>query len=216
MTTCCSRPRQSVWRSAARFVRHRSRGAASGDAAPPRTRRRHERAPQTCGCARCSPTGTGARRCAVRRRAAGWRRRLPWLRGRVPTWRHRFMRSQWGSCSLSGRISLNTHLIKTPPRLIAYVALHELCHLQHYDHSRRFYALMQPLHAGLGRAPGGAGSVPARAAAGLNVSRTRRPWRSSAGAPSSRNSFPRRKPLLPVQGGSMRCSARVTVAVEGG
>jgi predicted metal-dependent hydrolase len=71
-----------------------------------------------------------------------WRRRLPWLRGRVPEWRHRFMRSQWGSCSLSGRISLNTHLVKTPPRLIAYVTLHELCHLQHYDHSRRFYALM--------------------------------------------------------------------------
>lgn len=73
---------------------------------------------------------------------AHWRRRLPWLRGRVPEWRHRFMRSQWGSCSLSGRISLNTHLVKTPPRLIAYVTLHELCHLQHYDHSRRFYGLM--------------------------------------------------------------------------
>ena len=74
---------------------------------------------------------------------ASWRRRLPWLKGRVPTWRHRFMRSQWGSCSLYGRISLNTHLVKTPPRLIAYVTLHELCHLRHYDHSPRFYALME-------------------------------------------------------------------------
>lgn len=72
----------------------------------------------------------------------GWRRRLPWLRGATPPWRHRYMRSQWGSCSRAGRISLNTHLIKTPPRLIEYVVLHELCHLQHYDHSRRFYALM--------------------------------------------------------------------------
>jgi hypothetical protein len=71
-----------------------------------------------------------------------WRYRLPWLNGRTPVWRHRFMRSQWGSCSLSGRISLNTHLIKTPPRLIEYVVLHELCHLQHYDHGRRFYGLM--------------------------------------------------------------------------
>lgn len=71
-----------------------------------------------------------------------FRRSLPWLGGRVPEWRHRFMRSQWGSCSLSGRISLNTHLIKMPPRLIRYVVLHELCHLQHHDHSRRFYALM--------------------------------------------------------------------------
>jgi hypothetical protein len=71
-----------------------------------------------------------------------YRRCLPWLGARMPEWRHRFMRSQWGSCSLSGRISLNTHLIKMPPRLIRYVVLHELCHLQHHDHSRRFYALM--------------------------------------------------------------------------
>lgn len=71
-----------------------------------------------------------------------WSGRLPWLRGQAPEWRHRFMRSQWGSCSRVGRISLNTHLIKTPPRLIAYVVLHELCHLQHYDHGRRFYGLM--------------------------------------------------------------------------
>ena len=71
-----------------------------------------------------------------------WRRELPWLHGRMPSWRHRFMRSQWGSCSRSGRISLNTHLVKTPERLIEYVVLHELCHLRHYDHSRRFYGLM--------------------------------------------------------------------------
>ena len=71
-----------------------------------------------------------------------WRRELPWLRGRVPDWRHRFMRSQWGSCSRLGRISLNTHLIKTPTSLIEYVVLHELCHLRHYDHGRRFYGLM--------------------------------------------------------------------------
>lgn len=71
-----------------------------------------------------------------------WRRTLPWLHGRMPAWRHRFMRSQWGSCSRTGRISLNTHLIKTPVRLIEYVVLHELCHLRHYDHGGRFYGLM--------------------------------------------------------------------------
>ena len=71
-----------------------------------------------------------------------WRRELPWLHGRMPAWRHRFMRSQWGSCSRMGRISLNTHLVKTPKRLIEYVVLHELCHLRHYDHGHRFYGLM--------------------------------------------------------------------------
>ena len=67
---------------------------------------------------------------------------LPWLDGRIPEWRVGFMRSQWGSCSASGRIALNTHLIKVPPSLIDYVVVHELCHLVHHDHSRRFNNLL--------------------------------------------------------------------------
>ena len=69
-------------------------------------------------------------------------RSLPWLDQSLPTWRTRFMRSQWGSCSHDGVIALNTHLVKTPERVIDYVILHELCHLVHHDHSRRFYSLM--------------------------------------------------------------------------
>ena len=69
-------------------------------------------------------------------------RSLPWLEQSLPTWRTRFMRSQWGSCSHDGVIALNTHLVKTPERVIDYVILHELCHLVHHDHSRRFYSLM--------------------------------------------------------------------------
>jgi predicted metal-dependent hydrolase len=68
---------------------------------------------------------------------------LPWLVDWSGHWRTRFMRSQWGSCSTSGRIALNTHLVKVPERLIDYVVLHELCHLEHHDHSHRFYALMR-------------------------------------------------------------------------
>ncbi|MGE0625518.1 MAG: M48 family metallopeptidase [Pseudomonadales bacterium] len=68
---------------------------------------------------------------------------LPWMPAWSGDWSVRFMRSQWGSCSASGRIVLNTHLVKTPERLVDYVVLHELCHLVHHDHSRRFYALMR-------------------------------------------------------------------------
>ncbi|MCB1684615.1 MAG: SprT family zinc-dependent metalloprotease [Pseudomonadales bacterium] len=67
---------------------------------------------------------------------------LPWLNGVLPDWRVGFMRSQWGSCSASGRIALNTHLVKVPQSLIDYVTLHELCHLVHHDHSRRFNNLL--------------------------------------------------------------------------
>lgn len=67
---------------------------------------------------------------------------LPWLGGALPKWRHKFMKSQWGSCSARGTISLNTHLVRTPRRVIEYVVLHELCHLRHHDHSRRFHSLM--------------------------------------------------------------------------
>lgn len=67
---------------------------------------------------------------------------LPWLNGQLPVWQHSYMKSQWGSCSSKGVISLNTHLVRTPRHLIEYVVLHELCHLRHHDHSRRFDALM--------------------------------------------------------------------------
>ena len=66
---------------------------------------------------------------------------LPWVK-RVPVWRHRYMKSRWGSCSTSGRISLNTHLVKLSAALTEYVVLHELCHLRHMNHGPGFYGLL--------------------------------------------------------------------------
>lgn len=66
---------------------------------------------------------------------------IDWLT-EVPPWRLRYMRSQWGSCSESGKLSLNTHLVKLPQSLIHSVLLHELCHLKHLNHSKAFYALL--------------------------------------------------------------------------
>jgi hypothetical protein len=51
----------------------------------------------------------------------------------------RNQRTRWGSCSPSGRISLNWRLIQAPPAVCDYVLLHELVHLRHPNHSTRFW-----------------------------------------------------------------------------
>ena len=67
--------------------------------------------------------------------------KIDWLNA-VPAWRTGFMRSQWGSCNESGKLALNTHLVKLPQALVDYVLVHELCHLKQMNHGKRFQGLM--------------------------------------------------------------------------
>lgn len=48
-------------------------------------------------------------------------------------------RYRWGSCSRSGSINLSWRLVMAPLGVVDYVVVHELCHIIHHDHSRRFW-----------------------------------------------------------------------------
>jgi predicted metal-dependent hydrolase len=67
--------------------------------------------------------------------------KTPWV-SEKPHIRIMRMATQWGSCSPSGLLTLNPHLVKASRECIDYVLLHELCHLAEHNHSERFYRLM--------------------------------------------------------------------------
>ena len=47
--------------------------------------------------------------------------------------------TQWGSLAPDGTLSLDLSLVLARPSAFEYVLVHELCHLLHADHSRRFW-----------------------------------------------------------------------------
>lgn len=69
--------------------------------------------------------------------------RTAYWAGQIGVWPSRLclrdQKSRWGSCSSSGSINYNWRLILAPPDVLDYLVIHELCHLQHPNHSKAFW-----------------------------------------------------------------------------
>ena len=57
-------------------------------------------------------------------------------------------RSRWGSCTVTGDLMFSWRLIMAPPRILDYVAAHEVAHLVEMNHSAAFWAQVQRLFPG--------------------------------------------------------------------
>lgn len=55
----------------------------------------------------------------------------------------REQKSRWGSCSDHDNLNFNWKLMLAPPEALEYVVVHELCHLIEFNHSARFWRLVE-------------------------------------------------------------------------
>jgi predicted metal-dependent hydrolase len=88
----------------------------------------------------------------ARRELAGRARRLAELIERkVVRVSVRDTRTRWGSCSASGNLCFSWRLIFAPEDVIEYVVAHEVAHLVHMNHGKRFWRLVERLCPGAER-----------------------------------------------------------------
>jgi predicted metal-dependent hydrolase len=55
-------------------------------------------------------------------------------------------KTRWGSCSSQGALNFTWRLVMAPLWIIDYVIAHEISHLAHHNHSRRFWSHVAQLY----------------------------------------------------------------------
>lgn len=54
-------------------------------------------------------------------------------------------KTRWGSCSSKQNLNLNYKIMFLPAKLRDYIIVHELCHLEKFNHSRGFWVLVEKI-----------------------------------------------------------------------
>ncbi|MBN2602648.1 MAG: M48 family metallopeptidase [Candidatus Thermoplasmatota archaeon] len=55
------------------------------------------------------------------------------------------LKNKWGTCSSKNSISINWRLVFAKTSIIDYVVVHELCHLKHKNHSKKFWKQVESI-----------------------------------------------------------------------
>lgn len=55
----------------------------------------------------------------------------------------RRQKTRWGSCSKKGNLNFNYKILLIPEKFSNYIIVHELCHLKEFNHSKKFWKLVE-------------------------------------------------------------------------
>ncbi len=54
-------------------------------------------------------------------------------------------RRRWGSCGARNNLNFTWRLIMAPSKVVDYVIIHEIAHIKHKNHSKRFWRLVESM-----------------------------------------------------------------------